>query len=586
MTHQKETQAKKKILILAANPETTSRLRLDEEVREIEEGLRRSKYRDQFEIHSKMAIRLRDFRRALLDHEPQIVHFTGHGKQEGLFVEDEIGLSTLFSTKALADLFKLCSQHVECVILNACYTARQARAINKHIDYVVGMRKEIKDKSSLEFAVGFYDALGAGRSVEDAFEFGRNAVLTEYPGLSEHLIPVLKIRKKTSVIKNDKTQQFENSFNEERKATSEIGVETAKTYELLFGRERDIAKVISLLDEKDKPKIINIHGLGGVGKTSLVREIVEIYRPGRVVWITAKRLYFEGSELYRNPLTESITLQQVYRKIASGFGGTNLDDLMAIKEKKERIEWLQNLLRENKCLVIVDNFETIDEDFKQFLTEISLLFSGGHSRLIITSRFDLQTYSFIYNYKLKGLREHDAMALLLHELGKNNEGADILLEKKKLKNVYRVTRGMPLALKLIAAKIRSSHIGALDHIMDRLQNIEFTNEREVYEKFYKFIYLDVWNSLSENARDLSISMCLLDVGEDIPISYLYRITVEREEESISQEVFQGAFEEIKKYSLVDYRGGKPPLFSLHPLTQSFIKAEMLAMDDQDVLKKL
>lgn len=191
---------RKTILILAANPKMTTRLRLDEEVREIEEGLHRSKYRDRFAIHSKMAVRLRDFRRALLDYEPQIVHFCGHGEKEGLFVEDELGFSTLFSVKALADLFKLCSGHVECVLLNACYTEIQARAINKHIDYVVGMRKDIKDKASIEFAVGFYDALGAGRSVENAFEFGRNAVLTEYPGLSEHLIPVLKKKKNVSSV--------------------------------------------------------------------------------------------------------------------------------------------------------------------------------------------------------------------------------------------------------------------------------------------------------------------------------------------------------------------------------------------------
>lgn len=36
-----------KILILAANPKTTLTLRLDEEMREIDEGLRRSKNRDQ-----------------------------------------------------------------------------------------------------------------------------------------------------------------------------------------------------------------------------------------------------------------------------------------------------------------------------------------------------------------------------------------------------------------------------------------------------------------------------------------------------------------------------------------------------------
>jgi hypothetical protein len=182
----------KKILILAANPKATPRLRLDEEVREIEEGLRRAKHRDRFEIQTKWAVRLRDLRRAILDFEPQIVHFTGHGKEDGLLVEDELGLAVHISAEALSGLFKLFSKQVECVIMSACYSARQAAAINEHIRYVIGMQREIQDKAALEFAVGFYDALAAGRTIDDAFEFGRNAVLTEFPDQSEHLIPVLK----------------------------------------------------------------------------------------------------------------------------------------------------------------------------------------------------------------------------------------------------------------------------------------------------------------------------------------------------------------------------------------------------------
>jgi hypothetical protein len=192
MMSQKMKKAKKKILILSANPKTTPQLRLDEEVREIEEGLHRSKYRDQFEIQSKWAVRLRDLRRALLDHDPDIVHFTGHGKEEGLIVEDELGLAASISINALSELFALFSEKVKCVILSACLSESQAKAISKHIDYVVGMRKEIDDKAAIEFAVGFYDALGAGRSVEDAFKFGCNAIRQTFPGTSEHLIPVLK----------------------------------------------------------------------------------------------------------------------------------------------------------------------------------------------------------------------------------------------------------------------------------------------------------------------------------------------------------------------------------------------------------
>jgi hypothetical protein len=49
----------KKILILAANPQGTSRLRLDKEVRAIEDGLRRSHLHDQLSNRATMGIRPR-----------------------------------------------------------------------------------------------------------------------------------------------------------------------------------------------------------------------------------------------------------------------------------------------------------------------------------------------------------------------------------------------------------------------------------------------------------------------------------------------------------------------------------------------
>ena len=184
----------KKILILSSNPKTTPWRRFDEEVREIGEGLKRSEYRWRFQIQSSLAVRLRDLRRSLLDNKPQIVHFIGHGQEDGLVVEDEKGSAVRISTKALAGLFELFSDQVECVILSACYSASQAVAISKHIDYVIGMRNEISDEAAIEFSVGFYDALGAGRSVAEAFKFGCNAILGMFPDLPEHLNPILKKR--------------------------------------------------------------------------------------------------------------------------------------------------------------------------------------------------------------------------------------------------------------------------------------------------------------------------------------------------------------------------------------------------------
>src|SRR5579883_1457985 len=108
------------ILILAANPKDTKRLRLDEEVREIDAGLQRARQRDQFILEQKWAVQPRDIQRAMLDINPQIVHFSGHGAgDEGLVFEDETGRAKLVDSEALAGLFELFASQVECVVLNA-----------------------------------------------------------------------------------------------------------------------------------------------------------------------------------------------------------------------------------------------------------------------------------------------------------------------------------------------------------------------------------------------------------------------------------------------------------------------------------
>ncbi len=182
------------ILFLAANPTDTSRLRLDREVREIEEGLRGRRQRDQFVLTQKWAVRPNDLRRAMLDYEPRIVHFSGHGAgQEGILLENDEGLAQTVTAEAIKGLFELFPK-VECVLLNACYSQVQAEAIATTVKHVIGMSQAIGDNAAIQFACSFYDAIGAGQSIEFAYRLGCNALqMNNIPG---HLTPVLISRTK------------------------------------------------------------------------------------------------------------------------------------------------------------------------------------------------------------------------------------------------------------------------------------------------------------------------------------------------------------------------------------------------------
>jgi hypothetical protein len=178
------------ILFLAADPTDASRLRLGEELREIQEKLQMAKLRQQFQLHQRMSVRPADVSQSLLDVQPKIIHFSGHGTSEGaLCLEDKTGKAQPVDPDALAALFEQFSDRVECVILNACYSEIQADAIAKHISYVIGMNQAIGDKAAIAFAVGFYQALGAGRTIEESYKLG--CVQIKLQGIPEQLTPVL-----------------------------------------------------------------------------------------------------------------------------------------------------------------------------------------------------------------------------------------------------------------------------------------------------------------------------------------------------------------------------------------------------------
>jgi len=178
-----------KILFLSASPIDEVRLRIDEELRDIETGLKLATLRDQFELKTKWAVTTKSLQQSLLDETPLIVHFSGHGDINGIAVEDSLGNSKLIENDAIGSLFELFSESIKCVVLNSCYSESQANEIAKHIPYVIGMKSSVNDKAAIAFSVGFYTALGAGKDIEFAYRMGTVAIKLE--GISGSELPIL-----------------------------------------------------------------------------------------------------------------------------------------------------------------------------------------------------------------------------------------------------------------------------------------------------------------------------------------------------------------------------------------------------------
>jgi HEAT repeat protein len=212
----------KKILVLVSNPKGTTNLDLLPEISRLKEALRRSVNPKRFVVEWEVDVRQANLRHLIQVVEPRIIHFCGHGTEQGLFLEDNTGKAKVVSNEFLTDLLRVFADRIECVVLNACYSENLADQLVQHLNYVIGMNQPVWDDAAIAFTEGFYDALGAGEPYERAFELGKNAVLGKATSRSapsrkltavgeaaepvkgqnrEHLIPVLKINPNPTPIK-------------------------------------------------------------------------------------------------------------------------------------------------------------------------------------------------------------------------------------------------------------------------------------------------------------------------------------------------------------------------------------------------
>ncbi len=424
-----ETPALRSILLLAANPRETSPLRLQEEEREIKERLRIVGY-GKVPINSVGSARSRDIQQAMLDFDPQIVHFTGHGAgEEGLIFEDVAGNPTLVSSESMASLCQLFGERLECVVLNACHTEVQAEAIAEHIDYVIGMNQEIGDRAAIEFAVGFYAAVGAGKSFEFAYKMGCNAI--QLAGIPEHQTPVLLGKKVT------------------KKEAPKPSTYDPATF---TGREEIIRDLLEKL--QGQTRLAWITGMSGIGKTTLGECVASR------AWENEPSFEWVYLEILEG---QSQDFGTVAAELLGKMGDVDLDPQLRnnpeqiaqrlIQKLKSSSYWIQmdsleRLLNPDQPTEFVDAYWAVF--LQRCLTESDL-----GSRLVLTSQvFPIALGEFAdrypktwAEYRLGGLLEEKQQLEFFAKRGVASDHGDIL---SKIAQTYE---GHPLVLKVMAEEI-------------------------------------------------------------------------------------------------------------------------------------
>lgn len=177
------TFARTSVLFIAAEPSDQVSTLVSHEMGAIQNAITNGALRDSIKLEIYPAATSSILHQGLLANSPNIVHFSGHGSNSGeIVLLNSSGRSQVLSTDALNYLFANQKNRIDCVILNSCYSDKQAEVISNHIQYIVGIKTPISNEQSIWFSTGFYMALASGRSIEESFQAGKTQMVLEGVG--------------------------------------------------------------------------------------------------------------------------------------------------------------------------------------------------------------------------------------------------------------------------------------------------------------------------------------------------------------------------------------------------------------------
>ncbi|RLI52510.1 MAG: hypothetical protein DRP09_17765 [Candidatus Thorarchaeota archaeon] len=467
-----------KILFLSANPKNTPRLRLDEEIRAIDYVMRQVEYRDKFDIEQKWAVRASDLQAYLLQYKPDIVHFSGHGSLSNeIILEDDLGNRAKIPNHALGKLFGILKDNIRCVVLNACYSEKQARAIAESIECVVGMSKTIGDSAAIRFATAFYQALGYGRDVKTAFDLG--CVQIELANLNEQDIPKL-----ITIGVDPKKIVFMSNPIETKTQTSSSKTAIANFGNVTVGRDLHgsvtiinqeiripkrtqlprftiqlppvdfvgrVTELNELLDNfKQGILITGLTGGAGIGKTALARQLaqslVQNYPDGCL------EIDLQGAI---QPPMHPLDISEAQRRLLRPFHpGADLPE-----DANDLAGLYQETFTNHRVLFLLDN--------AQNAVQVRHLIPPKPSAAIVTSRVHF-TLSDVGLYPLRlGVLPPDDACELLHRSSPTRLGHE---KDDKLEELAKLCGYLPLALRIVAALLDSRPDWTVTVLLEKLGN--------------------------------------------------------------------------------------------------------------------
>jgi hypothetical protein len=159
------------LLFLAASPRGSKPLELKRERDLIEQAITRVPGgKRRLRLVPRMGVDPDELVVYLYEHQPAIVHFSGHGNPHGIALETDRGAHTTIHAGVLANAIKREAPETRLVVLSACHSQTSVAPLLQVVRCVISMSDRIGDTAARAFAMAFYRAIALNRPFETAFK--------------------------------------------------------------------------------------------------------------------------------------------------------------------------------------------------------------------------------------------------------------------------------------------------------------------------------------------------------------------------------------------------------------------------------
>jgi tetratricopeptide (TPR) repeat protein len=324
---------------------------------------------------------------------PHVVHFTGHGWDEGLLFEDECGRARPTPARDLVEIFR--QAQVKLGVFNACETAAEVYSIARvlvdsgALQAAIGHIEPVYDVTAIQFAARLYAELAqGGTDLNEAMRHAHQVIANRPDAYNPQMIGDGAL-----------------TLPAPRGGTSPLGGGEPYIHdgqppgalpdgaEVFFGRGTELVDLAERLAQDDG-RVVVMSGVSGIGKSALALEAAHrnAWRfPGGVTWVTGPRTPDQAKTRTANALLTNLAL------------GLQLE----VKPDQDPALVLVEHCARNPTLLVMDNLELLARDAPAEIGRMAeFLHSFPHpSHAIVTLIQPLLTLESLPNVTLVRMME-------------------------------------------------------------------------------------------------------------------------------------------------------------------------------------